>query len=589
MVWPGPRRAADDARVQPARRRPPRRVRSTRDALASAREPLGFASVCAVFRGRSFTKILTKRHPRRLTHRRTHSVLGRSRCRPTSWKGVQLAQTHLALGRRSCGWCRVARRCGRRGAVGEEQVRAQSASSALKSGGILRVNIAGTDVDSIDPQIAYGTTSWNIEYSTAVKLLNYPDAKAPRGARIRPEGASRYTISHEREDVHVLHPSRLPLQRRHEGDRPALRVRDQPALGRDLQSPAFAFIADPNATNIVGAEAVRAGQAQNASGVRARGNRLIVRLTKANPAFLAELTMPFFQATHTKLSRTKEVISVSGQALPSPGPYYVAAREPEPLDHPPAEPALRFYAAGRAAPEQHQPDQHDDEREPGVGPQPGRRRPGRLSGRHPACGAREVEPSLQQEQDALLGVPVELRVLHGAEQLEPAVPGQRTAAEGCQLRHQPQGDGQPVRRLRRDHDRSDPAAAASGLPEQRNIYPDTPNLGRARTLARGATRNGTGNSVSRADAARPHGGPARRSQPRRNRYQHGDSRLPRFRNLRGQPAAAVRTTLQRLEPVGARTIPTRTTSSTSCCTAGTSRLRTTTTSRTSTTRRTTGG
>jgi ABC-type oligopeptide transport system substrate-binding subunit len=99
-------------------------------------------------------------------------------------------------------------------------------------------------------------------------------------------------------------------------------------LQKDLQSPAAQFIVDPNGTNIVGAQAVNAGNAATASGVVARGNKLIVRLTKADPTFMAKITMPFFSATSTSLPLKSEKINVNaGSPLPTAGPYYVSFRE----------------------------------------------------------------------------------------------------------------------------------------------------------------------------------------------------------------------------------------------------------------------
>jgi ABC-type oligopeptide transport system substrate-binding subunit len=104
------------------------------------------------------------------------------------------------------------------------------------------------------------------------------------------------------------------------------------ALSKDIQSPAFQFVADPNGANIVGAQAVRDGRAYTASGVRVRGNRLIIRLTKPDGAFLSKLSMPFFQALPTTLSKTDKVIYVrAGSPLPSAGPYYVSRRAPNRL------------------------------------------------------------------------------------------------------------------------------------------------------------------------------------------------------------------------------------------------------------------
>jgi peptide/nickel transport system substrate-binding protein len=99
----------------------------------------------------------------------------------------------------------------------------------------------------------------------------------------------------------------------------------------DLASPGAPFITDPTGTNIVGAKAVNAGKTTHISGVIAKGNKLIVKLTKADGTFMAKITMPFFQATSTKLPLTKEVVNVSKTNMPSAGPYYMTRNDPDRL------------------------------------------------------------------------------------------------------------------------------------------------------------------------------------------------------------------------------------------------------------------
>src|SRR5262245_63124007 len=71
-----------------------------------------------------------------------------------------------------------------------------STSSVAAGGGTLRVNLSGTDVDFVDPALAYFLPTWQIEYATCAKLLNYPDAGPPRGAQLRPEAATAFpTVS----------------------------------------------------------------------------------------------------------------------------------------------------------------------------------------------------------------------------------------------------------------------------------------------------------------------------------------------------------------------------------------------------------
>ena len=104
------------------------------------------------------------------------------------------------------------------------------------------------------------------------------------------------------------------------------------ALGVNIQSPAFQFVADEHAVNIVGAQSVRDGRSSSASGVRVRGNKLVVVLAEPDGTFLSKITMPFFQALPTTLSTTEKVTFVdAAKPLPSAGPYYVAERLPNRL------------------------------------------------------------------------------------------------------------------------------------------------------------------------------------------------------------------------------------------------------------------
>ena len=62
-------------------------------------------------------------------------------------------------------------------------------ASGQKKGGTMNVNASGTDVDYIDPSLAYGTLSWQILDSVCVKLMYYPDKPDPVGAKLAPDGA----------------------------------------------------------------------------------------------------------------------------------------------------------------------------------------------------------------------------------------------------------------------------------------------------------------------------------------------------------------------------------------------------------------
>src|ERR1043166_4558260 len=55
--------------------------------------------------------------------------------------------------------------------------------------GTLQIGLVG-NFDSIDPAIAYGTTSWQLEYSTCAKLLDYADSAGADGKMLQPEIAA---------------------------------------------------------------------------------------------------------------------------------------------------------------------------------------------------------------------------------------------------------------------------------------------------------------------------------------------------------------------------------------------------------------
>ena len=75
-------------------------------------------------------------------------------------------------------------------AAGSSSTPEAKLAAKVKRGGTFRVDFV-SDVDHMDPALAYGTSSWWIEYATAAKLMNYPDAPAtPRGTRLLPEVAA---------------------------------------------------------------------------------------------------------------------------------------------------------------------------------------------------------------------------------------------------------------------------------------------------------------------------------------------------------------------------------------------------------------
>jgi ABC-type oligopeptide transport system substrate-binding subunit len=193
-------------------------------------------------------------------------------------------------------------------------------------GGVFRVGETGASVQ-IDPQLAYLSTAWWLEYATAAKLFDFPDRPGAGGNRLVPEVASGFSVSRDGRTWTF----EIRSGRRFSDGSPVTAKSFAYAIDRaanhDLSSPAAAFITDANGTDIVGARAVHAGHATHVRGVAAHGNRLTIRLAKPDAGFLMKLTMPFFQATSAQLPLTREVAS----AYPSAGPYHFSGQRPNVL------------------------------------------------------------------------------------------------------------------------------------------------------------------------------------------------------------------------------------------------------------------
>jgi ABC-type oligopeptide transport system substrate-binding subunit len=201
---------------------------------------------------------------------------------------------------------------------------AAAASAGPRQRVIFRYGTSGASVQ-IDPQLAYVSTAWWLEYATAAKLFNYPDRRGQAGALPRPEVASSFRVSSDGRTW------KFTLRRgfRFSDGSPVTARSFAYAIDRtanhDLASPGAAFIAEAAGAEIVGARDVAAGKATHVRGVTARGYRLTIRLRRPSWQLPAILAMPFFQATSTKLPLEREVVS----GYPSAGPYFFESHVPD--------------------------------------------------------------------------------------------------------------------------------------------------------------------------------------------------------------------------------------------------------------------
>jgi peptide/nickel transport system substrate-binding protein len=194
-------------------------------------------------------------------------------------------------------------------------------NAQLKKGGLWRVGTVGASVQ-VDPQLAYITTAWWLEYATAAKLYNYPDKRGVAGTKLNPEVASKFTVSNGGKTYKFTIRKGFKFSDGTAVTANSFKYAINRVANHDLASPGAAFIVDPNGTNIVGAKDVNDGKGTNVSGVTAKGSTLTIRLTKADGTFMSKITMPFFQATSSKLPLNKEVVNIADiKTIPSAGPY----------------------------------------------------------------------------------------------------------------------------------------------------------------------------------------------------------------------------------------------------------------------------
>jgi oligopeptide transport system substrate-binding protein len=177
------------------------------------------------------------------------------------------------------------------------------------------------DIDYVDPALAHYQPTWEILYATCSMLVSYPDAPAPRGARLVPDGAAAMpTVSRDGK----TYTFRIRRGRRF-SDGTRIDARHYAwalnrALNRRMASPAQPFFED-----ILGAKAVTEGRARTARGIRVLpGNRLRIRLTRRAPDLVARLAMPFGCAIPLSTPVNPDGIQAP---VAGSGPYYIARWE----------------------------------------------------------------------------------------------------------------------------------------------------------------------------------------------------------------------------------------------------------------------
>jgi len=198
----------------------------------------------------------------------------------------------------------------------------QPSASGQKKGGTMNINASGTDVDYIDPSLAYGTLSWQILDSVCTKLMYYPDKPDPVGAKLAPDGAVGFPSVSKDGKTYVF---TVKSGIKSNTGETLTAANYAAAINRDLnpkmQSPSVPFMTGAN--GIVGAQAVADGKAASASGVVAKGQKLTIRLMQPDGSLLSKLAMNFF----CPIPKGTPINADGINTFASFGPYYVASRQ----------------------------------------------------------------------------------------------------------------------------------------------------------------------------------------------------------------------------------------------------------------------
>jgi hypothetical protein len=200
-------------------------------------------------------------------------------------------------------------------------VSASTAATSAKRGGTIVLDMT-TDVDYIDPQLSYYGETWKLEATTACKLMNWPDKEGAAGAVATPEVSQGLPLVSKDGKTYTF---TIRKGFRFSNGKPVNAQSFVDAINRfanpKMQSTGVQFL-----DIIKGAQAAVDGKAGSVSGVKARGNKLVVQLTKASPDLLARVAMPFYQAIDPTLAKQIDANGINQYA--SCGPYYFASRTP---------------------------------------------------------------------------------------------------------------------------------------------------------------------------------------------------------------------------------------------------------------------
>jgi ABC-type oligopeptide transport system substrate-binding subunit len=195
-------------------------------------------------------------------------------------------------------------------------------SSAVKQGGTFNFS-KSIGISYVDPALAYFADEWQFEYVTCAKLMNYPDKPLPAGSRLTPEVAAGLPkISNSGKTYTFTIRKGFKYNTGRTITAADFKTAFLRGASGKMNSPAVSYEHE-----IVGADDYNAGKASTISGVIAKGNKLIVKLTRIAPDFVSRMTMPFFCPLPPNTAFDPDGINDP----PGSGPYYIAKYTPDRL------------------------------------------------------------------------------------------------------------------------------------------------------------------------------------------------------------------------------------------------------------------
>lgn len=187
-------------------------------------------------------------------------------------------------------------------------------------GGEGTVALAAGSIDHLEPTLWYFQTTWQIGFATCTTLVRYPDQPGQAGAKIEAGIADLPVISADG----MTYTFTLRDGVKFKGGAPITGADIKYTFERML-NPAMASPAGGFFTNIEGAPAYMAGEADSVTGITADGNTVTFKLTDPPASFLARLTMPF----SCPVPSGTAITPIEDGSILEAGPYMVESYTPQ--------------------------------------------------------------------------------------------------------------------------------------------------------------------------------------------------------------------------------------------------------------------